>query len=151
MYLLIPHAFAPIHLSRGSATNVRTSPRGVYTKSKTKRWDGKSPDLAKTLHKIYLMRNSPMSRAFVMPSVTTSHLQEVSEHKRSKANLKPESPWNTVLKNLYVVRIFKNEVINLIYNFECMLEAPEQTSNGSNFDVTSAAHLIRDTFRNLAT
>ena len=101
--------------------------------------------------KIYLMRNSPMSRAFVMPSMTTSHLQEVSEHKRSKANLKPESPWNTVLKNLYVVRILKNEVINLIYNFECMLEAPEQTSNGSNFDVMSAAHLIRDTFRNLAT
>jgi hypothetical protein len=103
------------------------------------------------LFKIYLMRNSPMSRAFVMPSVTTSRSQEVSEHKRSKANLKPESPWDTVLKYLYVVRILKNEVINLIYNFECMLEAPKQTPNGSNFDVTSAAHSIRDTFRNLAT
>ena len=65
--------------------------------------------LVSTFAKIYLMRNSPMSRAFMMPSMTTSRLQEVSEHKRSKANLKPESPWNTVLKGLYVVRILKNE------------------------------------------
>ena len=30
MYLLIPHAFAPIHSFRGSVTNVRTSPRARW-------------------------------------------------------------------------------------------------------------------------
>ena len=41
MYLLIPHAFAPIHLSRGSATNVRTSPRA--------RWPSRIPTQTRRL------------------------------------------------------------------------------------------------------
>ena len=97
------------------------------------------------------MRNLPMSRASVPPRRKTSRLEEVYEHKGFSVELKPENPWSDVLKPVYVIRILRNEVVNIIYHFECSLEAPVKSTSRSNFDVASTTRLIGGTFGNLTT
>ena len=102
-------------------------------------------------HKIGHMRNLPMSRASVPPGRKTSCLEEVYEHKGFSVELKPENPRSDVLKPVHVIRILRNEVVNIIYHFECSLEAPVEFTSGSNFDVASTTRLTGGTFGNLAT